>query len=232
MRSGWVLTGVLSALMMVGGVACAQDDPPPIIIIDDTKKTPPPRDPDLEPRRKSFDPRFSLVLGAFTPVGGFRDTFRDHWGASALLSVQLNRPLPSQPFTASLFYEGAAVSQGVENPFTELFPRSTAEYFGMQGGGFEGAFYLTQGAPLKVYVGGGGGVYELKRKVAYSGNGFLEPVFARDDLFSSSRITVGWRLLAGIEIGRYFVSEVRYIDAGVLDGLAFRGLSISLGFRY
>jgi hypothetical protein len=228
------MVAALVAVGSGGGVAFAQDDPPPIIIIDDTKKPDERRDdPDPEPEpRNLFRPRFSLVLGGFAPVGALADAFPNRWGGSALFAVQINRPRPKSPFAFSVFYEGVAVSQGVEEPFSSVFSRSTAEYFGMQGGGVEGALYLTQGSPLKIYVGGGGGFYELKREVSYAGNAFLEPVFSKDDIFSSSRYTFGWRLLAGVEIGRYFVSEVRYIDAGRLDRVAFRGLSVSLGFRY
>lgn len=192
-------------------------------------------DLDGEPRKPSplSNLRFYLSVGGFTPVGNLVSASDSTLGGAMSFGIQWGRPKTSRPFTGGIFYEAAGVARSIPSPYPSPFFSSdnTAEAFTIEGGGLDGMFYLSPGKTARLYVGGGVGLFQVKRKIVSSDDG-LFAVFSNDELESSYRITPGFRGMVGVEIGRGFFAEGRYLNAGTMDGIRFQGFSLSAGYRY
>lgn len=176
--------------------------------------------------------RFSISVGGFAPLGNLASASDSSLGGALSVGLQWGRPTTSRPFTGGIFYEAAGLARSVPSPYPTPFSTGrTAQAFTMEGGGLDGMFYLSPGKSARLYVGGGVGVFQVKRKLVDSDDG-LFAIFSNDELESSYRVNPGFRGMVGIEIGRGFFAEGRYLNAGTMDGVRFQGYSLSAGFRY
>lgn len=176
--------------------------------------------------------RFSISLGGFTPIGNLASASDSSLGGSISVGLQWGRPRTSRPFTAGIFYEAAGVARSIPSPFPSLFfSDQVAQAFTLEGGGLEGMLYLSPGKAARLYIGGGVGIFQVKRKIVESDDG-LFAVFSNDEIESNFRINAGFRGTIGVEIGGGFFAEGRYLNAGSMDGIRFHGFSIAAGYRY
>jgi hypothetical protein len=191
------------------------------------------QDDDFPFRRPSAlaNVRFSISVGGFAPLGNLASASDSSYGGALSIGVQWGRPKTTRPFTGGLFYEAAGLSHNIPSPNSLFYPDRTAEAFTIEGGGLDGMFYLSAGKSARLYIGGGVGIFQVKRKIVISDHG-LPGVFSNDELESTFRVNPGFRGLVGLEIGRGFFAEGRYPDAGTMESVQFRGFSVSLGYRY
>ncbi|MDX1932802.1 MAG: hypothetical protein SFU56_09375 [Capsulimonadales bacterium] len=173
--------------------------------------------------------RVGLNGGGFFPVGALSDRTSGSPWATFALSYEFRRPSARHPITLTAFAEAAANSRTFFNAFDDRVNEVRELY----GAGLEARAYFRPPGPLAFYSGVGFGGYYLRRAVR-DDSGSSPFLFFDDRSVTEGRYALrpGYKFLLGIEENHGIFFEMRYLNAGTLEGVRYQGVSAHLGGRF